>query len=57
MTRLRALSEAECYTRLYGRDGEATVSVVGRTAPPLHRLGVNGGERRDAEFVAGWEQG
>jgi hypothetical protein len=41
MPRLRALSEAECYTRLYGRDGEPTVTILGRTAPPLQRLGVS----------------
>ena len=46
MPRVRALSEAECYTRLYGRDGEATVSIVGRTAPPLQHLGVSGEDLR-----------
>jgi hypothetical protein len=46
MPRLRALSEAECYTRLYGRDGEATVTVLGGTAPPLQRLGVSGEDLR-----------
>jgi hypothetical protein len=46
MPRLRALSEAECYTRLYGRDGEATVTVLSGTAPPLQRLGVSGEDLR-----------
>ena len=46
MTRLRALSEAECYTRLYGRDGEPTVTVVGSFVPSLERLGVSGEELR-----------
>ena len=46
MPRLRELSEAECYTRLYGRDGEPTVTILGPTAPPLQRLGVNGEELR-----------
>jgi hypothetical protein len=46
MPRLRELSEAECYTRLYGRDGEPTVTILGRTAPPLQRLEVGGEELR-----------
>jgi hypothetical protein len=46
MPRLRALSEAECYTRLYGRDGEPTVVVLGRVVPSLERLGVSGEELR-----------
>jgi hypothetical protein len=46
MPRLRELSEAECYTRLYGRDGEPTVTILGRAAPPLQRLGVSGEELR-----------
>jgi hypothetical protein len=46
MSRLRELSEAECYTRLYGRDGEPTVTVLGQTASPLQRLGVSGEELR-----------
>jgi len=33
MRRLRPLSEAECYTRLYG-DGDSTVSLV-RSEPSL----------------------
>jgi len=47
MRRLRPLSEAECYTRLYG-DWESTVTVmaprpsariaIGPTAEALHRL-------------------
>ena len=28
MQRLRPLSEAECYTRLYGKNGESAVSLV-----------------------------
>ena len=40
------MSEAECYTRLYGRDGEPTVTVVSHEAPPLQRLGVSGEELR-----------
>ena len=35
MRRLRALSEAECYTRLYG-DGESAVSVIS-SEPSLRR--------------------
>jgi hypothetical protein len=46
MPRLRSLSEAECYTRLYGRDGEPLVTIVGRSAPPLSRLGIDGEELR-----------
>jgi hypothetical protein len=46
MLRLRELSEAECYTRLYGRDGEPTVIVVARDASPPQRLGVSGEELR-----------
>ena len=46
MPRLRELSEAECYTRLYGRDGEPTVAILGPGAPPLQRLGVSGEELR-----------
>jgi hypothetical protein len=46
MPRLRALSEAECYTRLYGRDGEPTVTVLGSAPPPLRHLGVSGEELR-----------
>jgi hypothetical protein len=46
MPRLRALSEAECYARLYGRDGEAAVTILGGTAPPLQRLGVSGEDLR-----------
>ena len=41
MRRLRPLSEAECYTRLYG-DGESTVSVI-RCEPLLRPwVGPNG---------------
>ena len=36
MRRLRPLSEAECYTRLYG-DGESTVTVV---AAPAARIPI-----------------
>ena len=32
MTRLRRLSESECYTRLYG-DRDSTVSVIRETEP------------------------
>jgi hypothetical protein len=46
MPRLRELSEAECYTRLYGRDSEPAVTILGRTAPPLQRLGISGEELR-----------
>ena len=46
MQRLRSLSEAECYTRLYGRDGEATVTIVARSTPALRRAGISGEELR-----------
>jgi hypothetical protein len=46
MPRLRSLSEAECYTRIYGRDGEPLVTIVSRSVSPLHRLGVSGEDLR-----------
>ncbi len=46
--RLRPLTEAECYARLYGRDGDSAVTVIG--AEPRHRpkaaLGLSGEELR-----------
>jgi len=46
MRRLRSLSEAECYTRLYGRDGELAVTVFASPAPPPQRAGLSGEELR-----------
>jgi len=46
MRRLRSLSEAECYTRLYGRDGDPSVTIVVSAAPPLQRAGLSGEELR-----------
>ena len=48
MQRLRPLSEAECYARLYGRGGESYVNVI--DTPPHSRsdaiLGVTGEDLR-----------
>ena len=48
MQRLRPLSEAECYARLYGPSGESYVTVI--TLPPRSRsdsiLGVTGEDLR-----------
>ena len=41
MTRLRPLSESECYTRLYG-DRESTVSVIRETEPDRRSGGLLG---------------
>jgi hypothetical protein len=46
MRRLRSLSEAECYTRLYGRDGDPSVTIVEAAAQPLQRAGLSGEELR-----------
>jgi hypothetical protein len=40
MRRLRPLSEAECYTRVYG-DGESTVTVVAAAAARIP-IGTSG---------------
>ncbi len=46
--RLRALTEAECYARLYGRDGEASVSVLEgqERERPRAAVGLSGEELR-----------
>jgi hypothetical protein len=48
MQRLRPLSEAECYARLYGPTGDSYVTVI--DLPPLMRsdsvLGVTGEDLR-----------
>jgi hypothetical protein len=41
MRRLRPLSEAECYTRLYG-DGESTVTIVAAPTPVSGSVGPTG---------------
>ena len=41
MSRLRPLSESECYTRLYG-DRESTVSVIRETEPDRPSGGLLG---------------
>lgn len=41
MTRLRPLSESECYTRLYG-DRESTVAVIRETEPERPSGGLLG---------------
>jgi len=44
MQRLRVLSEAECYTRLYGRDGDSAVNVLHDELPALRRVGLSSEE-------------
>jgi len=46
MLRLRILSEAECYSRLYGRPGESSIHVVARTPTDYHAFDVTGEELR-----------
>jgi hypothetical protein len=41
VTRLRPLSESECYTRLYG-DRESTVAVIRETEPERRSGGLLG---------------
>jgi hypothetical protein len=41
VTRLRPLSESECYTRLYG-DRESTVSVIRESEPDRPQGGLLG---------------
>jgi hypothetical protein len=41
MTRLRPLTESECYTRLYG-DRDSTVSVIREADPERHSGGLLG---------------
>lgn len=47
MERLRPLSEADCYARLYGQR-EPTVTVVSREARVSPGLGLSGEELREA---------
>ena len=46
MLRLRGLSEAECYTRLYGRDGEPAVVVLEAEEPGPERPETSSEELR-----------
>ena len=55
MSRLRPLSESECYTRLYG-DRESTVSVIRETEPDRPSGGLLG-EQLVKLFEAGGDDG
>jgi hypothetical protein len=46
MERLRPLSEADCYTRLYGQR-EPTVTIVSREPRDNGREAISGGEIRE----------